>query len=159
MLITSLLDMKNFETNTVIQVPVPIVFNSLTNQINAWWTEMFEGSAEKVGDVFTVRFGSQIYKTLKVEELIPNESLTWRVIDSIIDLPELNNKSEWVDTRIIWTLSNTTTGTEVQLTHIGLTPEIECYDLCKNGWQSFLYSLNKYLITGIGAPFKLIDTE
>jgi len=45
------------------------------------------------------------------------------------------------------------------LTHIGLTPEIECYDLCKNGWQSFLYSLNKYLTTGIGAPFKLIDTE
>ena len=151
--------MKNFETNLIVEAPIDLIYNSLMNSINEWWTEMFEGSAQKVGDIFTIRFGSQIYKTMKVEELILNHSVTWLVVDALIDLPELDHKKEWIDTQIIWTLSSTAAGTMLRLTHIGLTPEVQCYDLCKNGWQSFLYSLNKYLTTGIGAPFKLTDGD
>ena len=36
---------------------------------------------------------------------------------------------------------------------------IQCYDLCKNGWQSFLYSFNKFLTTGKGVPFSLTESN
>lgn len=151
--------MKSFETSLIIQATENMIFDSLTNSLIAWWTEMFEGSAKKNGDIFTIRFGSQIYKTIKVEEVILNQSVTWLVVDALIDMPELENKKEWIGTRIIWTISAGSSGTTLRLKHIGLTPEIQCYELCKNGWQSFLYSLNKYLTTGVGVPFQLTNGE
>jgi hypothetical protein len=151
--------MNDFTANLIIHSTGSKIYDSLTNFLHKWWTEMFEGSAHEIGDIFTIRFGSEIHKTMKVEELILNQSVTWLVVDACIDLPELDNKKEWIDTRIIWTISTSASETTLKLTHIGLTPEVQCYDLCKNGWQSFLYSLKKYLNTGIGVPFKLADAD
>ena len=69
------------------------VFQAITQQIPKWWTEDFEGSADKVNDEFTVRF-STTFKTMKVQELIPNEKIVWLCIDTLIDIPELQNNTE-----------------------------------------------------------------
>ena len=145
--------------NLILHVQRDKIYEGLTNLIPEWWTEMFEGSAQKIGEVFTIRFGTQIHKTMKVEELIRNKKVSWLVVDAFIDLPDLANKKEWIDTQIIWNISTTSGKTTLQLTHIGLTPEIECYDLCKNGWQSFLYSFSKFVTTGVGVPFRLAETD
>lgn len=120
---------------------------------------MFEGSAQTVGKTFTIRFGPQIFKTMVVEELIQNKKVAWQVQDAFIDLPELDNKKEWINTRIVWELSILPEGTLLRLTHIGLTPKSECYDLCSSGWLSFLYSLDKFIHTGVGTPFTLAETD
>ena len=151
--------MENFTMNLILHVQRDKIYEGLTNLIHEWWTEMFEGSAQKIGEVFTIRFGTQIHKTMKVEELIRNKKVSWLVVDAFIDLPDLANKKEWIDTQIIWNISTTSGKTTLQLTHIGLTPEIECYDLCKNGWQSFLYSFSKFVTTGVGVPFRLAETD
>jgi hypothetical protein len=151
--------MENFTSKLILEANEQEVYEGLTLLISKWWSEMFEGSAHERGDVFTIRFGPQVYKTMEVEELIWNEKVSWRVVDALIDLPELSNNKEWIDTRIIWDISTTSGGTALHLTHIGLTPQIQCYDLCRHGWQSFLYSFNRFLTTGIGVPFSLSDPE
>lgn len=81
---------------------------------------MFEGTAEQPGQTFTIRFGSQVFKTMLVEELVSGKKVVWRVIDALIDLPDLANKTEWINTHMIWDISGTANGTVLQLTHVGL---------------------------------------
>ncbi|WP_407429422.1 SRPBCC family protein [Arcticibacter sp.] len=151
--------MDNFSTSLIFQEKEDKIYDGLTTYISAWWTDMFEGSANMEGQTFTIRFGPQVFKTIRVEELIKNKKVAWRVVDALIDLPELGNKKEWVNTRIIWELSTHSNGTALRVTHIGLTPEAECYELCSSGWKSFLYSFNKFINTGVGTPFTLAEAD
>lgn len=151
--------MDSFSMSLTFQQKEDKIFQGLTTQINEWWTEMFEGSGRTVGQTFTIRFGSQVFKTMLVEELITNKKVAWRVQDALIDLPELVNKREWINTRIVWDLSTHQNGTLLKVTHIGLTPSTECYELCSSGWQSFLYSFDKFINTGVGTPFTLTEAD
>jgi hypothetical protein len=36
----------------------------------------------------------------------------------------------------------------------GLTPKLECFVDCKNGWDHFLPSLRQFVDTGVGNPWK-----
>ncbi|REG76876.1 SRPBCC family protein [Algoriphagus antarcticus] len=147
--------MENFKKTIILQATDKSVYEALTNSIAKWWTEMFEGSSDKQDETFTIRFGSNVFKTLKVEELIPNAKVVWNVTDSVIDIPELKNKTEWINTKIIWEISRQDSQTEICLTHLGLTPEIECYNICESGWHNFTDSLTDFIKTGIGKPFKV----
>lgn len=129
------------------------VFNALTNEIPLWWTVSFEGSSNQQRDVFTIRFGEHIYKTMQVCELSPNSKVIWYVTGSVIGISELNNQTEWTGTTIVWEITQREKNTELILTHIGLSPDVECYDICKNGWKQFTDSLKLLLETGTGNPF------
>ncbi|WP_167033362.1 SRPBCC family protein [Chryseobacterium sp. Tr-659] len=129
-------------------------YNAVTQQIPLWWTEMFEGTAAKVGAVFTIRFGDNIYKTMRVKELVDHSKVIWDVEDSLIALPELNNQTEWIGTTIIWNIEQKENLTQLQVTHIGLSPDVECYDICSDGWLQFMNSLKLFLETGKGSPYK-----
>lgn len=129
------------------------VFKALTDEIPFWWTTLFEGAANSKNDRFTVRFGDQIYKTIRVEELHENEKVVWYVEDSLIAVPGLKNQKEWIGTMIVWNIIEMENGTVLQLEHIGLQPEIECYAICIDGWRQFVKSLELYVETGKGQPF------
>jgi uncharacterized protein YndB with AHSA1/START domain len=146
--------MDNFKMTIIIQATDNKVFDALTNSITKWWTEMFEGTSNKQGQFFTIRFGTNVFKTMRVEELIENKKVVWNVTDSLIDIPELNNKTEWINTKIVWEISIQDNQTELHLTHFGLTPQVECYNICQNGWHNFTDSLTQFINTGIGKPFK-----
>lgn len=149
------LTMDNFKKTIIIQATDKRVYDALTNSIPEWWTEMFEGAANGQGQTFTVRFGADVFKTLVVQELIPNKKVVWLVTNSLIDIPELKNKTEWINTKIVWEISSQDNKTALLLTHIGLTPEIECYNICERGWHNFTDSLTSYVVTDKGEPFKL----
>lgn len=114
---------------------------------------MFEGSADKHHGTFTVRFGENVYKTMRTE-LFPSSKVVWHVTDSRINVSGLKNQQEWIGTTIIWEITAYENGSQLQLTHIGLQPTIECYDMCTNGWKQFTDSLKLFLETGTGKPFK-----
>src|SRR5690606_9972908 len=128
-------------------------FKALTQQIDNWWTEDFKGSSDNLNDEFTVQFGTT-FKTMKVMELIPNQRVVWLCIDTLIDLPELQNNTEWKGTKIVWELENEIETTKITLTHFGLTPQVKCYSICEQGWESFLNSLKQFVETNIDLPFK-----
>lgn len=151
--VNNYLSTKDFEKTVLMDATGEVVFKSIIN-IPLWWTEMFEGSADQPGDTFTVRFGASVFKKMIVEEMMPGRKILWNVVDACVDIPELNNRSEWVGTKIIWEISPAGSGAELRLTHIGLTPEVECYSICQNGWNGFLQSLSAYIATGAGLPYK-----
>lgn len=146
--------MDNYTNTIEVKTTADKSYSALAHQIPLWWTEMFEGSSEQTGNVFTIRFGANIHKTMRVKESILSSNIIWEVEDSLIALPELKNHTEWIGTTIVWELVPTGENTQIKVTHLGLNPDIECYDICSNGWSQFLSSLKLFLETGKGTPYK-----
>lgn len=146
--------MESYNSVTVIKAEPELVYQALTAYVPKWWSELFEGSSDTPGATFTVRFGESIYKVFTVEALQLNTRVVWSVIDSVIDIPELENKSEWIGTSIEWDIKSEQHATVLTLSHIGLTPQIECYEICRAGWGQFLASLKAFAETGQGMPFQ-----
>jgi len=145
--------MENYSMTILLDSPAEKVFGALTNNIPLWWTEMFEGIPNKQGETFTIHFGEQVFKQFRVQELEPNRKVVWYVEDSLLDLPDLENKKEWIGTTIIWELTEKNGNSEIHLTHLGLHPAIECYQVCLDGWRQFTTSLKSFVETGKGSPY------
>jgi hypothetical protein len=120
--------------------------------VNEWWAQNFEGSAKNLDDVFTVRFGTTSV-TFKITEAVQAKKVAWHVIDCY--LPWLNNKTEWTDTTVVFEVSGQGNSTTIDMTHIGLSPEVECYTACEKGWDGHIKeSLFKLMTEGQGMPQK-----
>lgn len=152
--LSNYLKSNDFKYEIQVNVSIEKAFESITNEIPLWWTEMFEGTSNTVGESFTVRFGSSVFKTMRLEEIVPQEKIVWFVTDTIINIPELKNKREWLNTRIIWEFKEEKTNIIIRVTHIGLNSAIECYEICSTGWRQFCDSLKSFLENGTGMPFK-----
>ncbi|WP_313092233.1 SRPBCC family protein [Chryseobacterium flavum] len=146
--------MDNYSNTIEIKATAEKVYEALTLHIPLWWSEMFTGSSSQVDDVFTIRFGDHIFKTMRVKELVDHSKVIWYVEDSLIALPELKNQTEWIGTTIIWEIEQKEGGSLLHLTHMGLNQAVECYDLCTGGWVQFIDSLKLFLETGKGRPYR-----
>ena len=142
-----------YQSSIVVHTSAAAIFTSLTTKIHEWWTESIEGSAKNSNDWFTVRFGNT-FKAFEVEEIIPDKKIIWKCIDARIDMPSLENKSEWTGTKIVWEMYPENGSTKLEMIHYGLTPSFECYEICENGWLQFLDSLKNFLSTGKGMPYR-----
>lgn len=140
---------KNYHTRITAGVTAKEAIEKI-NHVSAWWTKNFEGSAQKPGDAFTVRFG-EVWKRFAVVEFVAGQRIEWEVTDC--HLPWLADKKEWVNTHLVWEFSPGKDSTQIDFTHVGLIPEMECYDDCKPGWDFYLNeSLSKLLNEGRGLP-------
>lgn len=120
------------------------------SEVSAWWVKNFEGKASGLRDNFTVHFG-ETFVTFEVVDLIPGDTIVWEVKDCY--LPWQQDKTEWNGTRVVWELIPEDGGTKIIMTHIGLTPEQECYDNCRQGWTEHISdSLLNLINTGKGKP-------
>jgi hypothetical protein len=123
---------------------------SKINDVAAWWSKNFGGRAQKLNDTFTVRFG-EIWKSFKVIELVANRKMVWEV--TACHMPWLVDKQEWKGTKLVWEITGKKDSTQVNFTHLGLTPDVECYDVCDQGWTFFIHeSLLKWLNENKGDP-------
>ncbi|EQA37263.1 hypothetical protein LEP1GSC047_4162 [Leptospira inadai serovar Lyme str. 10] len=73
-------------------------------------------------------------------------------------MPWFSDKKEWANTKLIFDLNEKDGVTELNFTHDGLTPDLECYTDCEEGWTHWIRtSLFSYFTTGKGvfrAPTK-----
>jgi hypothetical protein len=143
--------MKNENYNITINVDASAqdAVESICN-VAGWWTINLEGNTKNLNDVFTVHFG-KTFVTFKITEFIPDKKISWLVTDSVVH--SLKDIKEWNDTKVLWDISEENGAAKITMTHVGLTPAVECYDMCKKGWNFFTgESLKKLINEGKGLP-------
>lgn len=143
----------HYQNNLVINAGQFEILEALTTQICNWWTEDFSGAAENINDEFSVRFGNT-FKTFVVTEL-SSTKISWKCVDAYMDMPDLNKKDEWKGTIVHWEIGSAGQQNCLQIIHEGLTPQIAYFDMCQQGWISFLASLKNWLETKEGSPYKV----
>lgn len=121
------------------------------SRVNEWWAKNIEGNTKNLNDVFTVHFSNGTFVTFKVTESVPGEKIVWQVTDCF--LPWLKDKTEWTGTSVVYEIVPSGNETRVTMTHVGLVPEIECFEGCEAGWNRyFKSSLFKLLTENAGVP-------
>jgi|SRR5579884_2630137 len=141
--------MQDYKSAITAKIGVNEAFERIT-RVSDWWTAGTHGSARKLGDEFTVRWG-ETFVTFKVTELVPGKRAVWLVTDCNVE--GFKDKTEWKGTKVVWDLSSKNGETHVSMTHVGLVPTVACYALCESGWNFYVgESLLRLLTEGKGLP-------
>ncbi|MDP9081956.1 MAG: SRPBCC domain-containing protein [Bacteroidota bacterium] len=139
---------QDFTTTIVVQQSPEQVFNAVNNP-QAWWSGEITGSTEKLNDEFTYRYKEFHLSKQRIVETVPGKKVVWLVTESQINYTE--DKSEWTGTRMIFEISELDNKTQLRFTHMGLVPEIECFDSCSNAWSQLIHQgLFSLITTGKG---------
>jgi hypothetical protein len=125
------------------------VFDGITN-VRGWWSNTLEGESAQQGDEFIYRHGNLHYSKHRVIESIPGKKMVWLTLGSSINF--VDDKTEWDNTTIVFEITEHNDETTVRFTHIGLTPALACYEACTGGWNYYIESLKKLIVSGKGNP-------
>jgi len=138
----------NYTTSFTVDQPAEAVFAAINNP-RAWWSESIEGVTDKIGATWRYHFRDIHSCTIKVTEMQPGR-IAWHVLENHFNF--IADKTEWVDTRILFDVTPKGGKTEVRFTHVGLVPAYECYVVCQNAWGTYVGSLKSLITTGTGFP-------
>jgi hypothetical protein len=142
---------KNNLTTTITVDQSPEEVFAAINNVRGWWSGEIEGETDKLGDVFTYRYGDLHYSKQQITESVPGGRVVWLVVDS--NLSFVADKTEWNGTKITFDISKQGDKTQLQFTHVGLANDHECFDACSNAWSSYIQgSLRSLIATGSGQP-------
>lgn len=140
----------DFNTSIMVTQTPAEAFEAITN-VRGWWSEEIVGGTAKLNDVFNYHFKDVHTCTIKLTEVIPGKKVTWHVLDNYFNFTKDN--SEWKDTKVVFEISEVDNKTLVNVTHLGLVPEYECFDICSNAWTQYIrQSLFSLITTGKGQP-------
>lgn len=138
---------KNYLKEILVNATASQVFSALTQKLDLWWGKT-DKPANIIGDEFTVYFGEASW-TFKITEYVPNSKLTWECIGG---KPDFN--AEWIGDMLYWTINETDNNTKISLLQVGLTPDMNCYDICAPTWDKFIMiSLKSFVETGVAETF------
>ena len=141
---------QNYSTTFTVDQTPEEAFAAINN-VRDWWSGNIEGSTNKLGEEWTYRYKDIHYSKQKITEIIPGRKVAWLVLDSYLNFIE--DKTEWNGTRITFEIAKKGDKTEVRFDHLGLTPEVECYEACSNAWGGYVNGSLRNLITkGKGQP-------
>jgi len=140
---------QNFNAVFLFDQSAKEVFDAVTN-VRGWWSETVEGGTRNLNDEFVYRYADLHYSKQKLTEVIPNKKVVWLVTDS--NLTFVEDKNEWTGTHVIFEITEKAGQTQLSFTHVGLSPQVECYKACSGGWTFYLQSLCALITTGKGNP-------
>lgn len=126
------------------------VFHAVTNP-RGWWSEEIEGGTEKLNDEFDYHFEDIHLCKIKLVEVVPDKKVVWLVRDNYFKFTK--DKTEWIGTKVIFDISQKDGKTELRMTHQGLVPEYECFEICHDAWTNYIQnSLRNLVVSGKGQP-------
>ncbi|HEX8310573.1 MAG TPA: SRPBCC domain-containing protein [Chthoniobacteraceae bacterium] len=144
--------MNHYRRQLLLTATPAAVYEALTTSegLRGWWTQTCD-IATGLGKS-TFRFNNT-YKVMQVEYLEPEREVRWQCVEAHLEAPGVKKTDEWIGTQIVFKLSPDGGGkTQLDLQHLGLTPALECFELCQGGWNHFLASLQSFVETGKGTP-------
>ena len=140
----------DFTTTLTVDKSPKEAFQAITN-VRGWWSEEIEGGTAKLNDVFDYHFRDVHRCKIKLTEVIPDQKVVWWVMDNYFNFTK--DKSEWKDTTISFEITRKDDKTQIRMTHHGLVPDYECYDICQDSWTNYMqHSLRDLIMTGKGKP-------
>ncbi len=145
----------DFQKVITVKVSSEKVFEAVTTGINSWWGNVDNARIEKVGDEFSIFFEENTIWRFVISKMDRFEAVHWTCVHAYHAYGGLKGiEKEWLNSKIKWQIKDLKNGeTQIRFEHIGLTPELNCYDICHAGWTHFVASsLKQYLETGKGLP-------
>ncbi|MBL0947351.1 SRPBCC domain-containing protein [Brevundimonas sp.] len=133
----------DFTTSFRVAQGPEVVFAAITTP-RAWWSGQHEGNPARLGETFTYRYEDLHYSRQQVSELVPGKRVAWRVLESVLNY--VDDRSEWTGTTIAFDIARKGAGTEIVFTHVGLKPNVECFDTCSDSWTALIQGSLKELI-------------
>ncbi len=147
---TQKMNTADFTTTILVDQTPKQVFDAINN-VRGWWSEEIEGSTDKLNDEFTYHYEDVHRCKMRLIEVIPDKKVVWLVLDNYFKF--MKDKSEWTGTKIIFEIAEQDNKTQIRLTHLGLVPEYECYNICRDAWSNYIHnSLRSLITTGKGQP-------
>ena len=138
-------------TTTLLVDQTPEEAFAAINNVRGWWSEEIEGSTDKLNEVFFYHYQDIHLCKLKLIELVPEKKLVYQVLDNQFNFT--NDKSEWINTKLIFKISGEGNKTKIEYTHEGLIPDYECYNVCFDAWTFYIKkSLYNLITIGKGEP-------
>jgi uncharacterized protein YndB with AHSA1/START domain len=142
-------DNADYEKTLRIKAAPDALFDALTTieGLSAWWSKAM-GSGETGGQLkFFMSAPEPV--AMRVVAAVRPVSVQWTVTACDF-LPD------WVGTRPTFTITAIDgiggETSELHFRHRGLTGELDCIEMCSQGWDHFLPSLRAYVETGHGSP-------
>ncbi len=140
----------SFSSTILVDKPIEHAFRSIQN-FRGWWSEEIEGQTDKTGEIFFYHYKDVHLCKIQLTEVMPDKKLVYQVIENEFNFTK--DKTEWINTRLIFELSAENSKTRIVFTHEGLTPAYECYPVCQDAWSSYIQgSLKDFIETGTGKP-------
>ncbi len=88
---------------------------------------------------------------MKIIEFVPDEKVVWLVLDNYFNF--IKDEREWKGTKIVFEISEKDNKTQLRMTHLGLVPQYECFEICRDAWTNYIQnSLRNLITTGKGQP-------
>ena len=141
---------SDFTTTLLVDQTPEETFNAINN-VRGWWSEQIEGSTNELNDEFMYQYKDVHACKMRLAEVIPNKKVVWHVLNNHFNFTK--DKSEWIDTKIIFEIAEKDGKTQLRFTHEGLVPQYECYQVCFDAWTSYIQgSLKNLITTGKGLP-------
>jgi uncharacterized protein YndB with AHSA1/START domain len=136
----------DYEKTIRVDAAPDAVFDALitVDGLTAWWTPA-TGSGDTGGEL---RFSMNAPDpcVMRVDDARRPTFVQWTVTECAFE-------PDWVGTRPTFTIRPVDGGTsEVRFVHIGLTPELDCIEVCTRGWNHFIPSLRDHVERGEGSP-------
>ncbi len=142
--------LPDFTTTLLVDQTPHEVFNAVNN-VRGWWSKEIEGNTNTLNDEFTYHYEDVHQCRIKLIEVLPNEKIVWRVMNNYFKFTK--DQSEWTGTKICFEISKKGNKTQLCFTHLGLVPQYECYEICKDAWSNYIHdSLYSLITTGKGQP-------
>lgn len=144
------MDNQDYTTTIIVDTTTEKVFKAIKN-FRAWWSEDIEGETDKLNEVFFYHYKDVHLCKIKLIEMKSNEKLVYQIIDNQFSFTK--DKKEWINTKLIFEISEQNNKTKIKFTHQGLVPEYECYEICEDAWSNYIKkSLLDLITTGKGEP-------
>ncbi len=141
---------KSFTATILVSKSATETFDAIKN-FRGWWSEDIEGNTDRLNETFFYHYKDIHLCKLKLIEAVPETKLVYQVVENQFNF--IKDQSEWVNTRLIFDITENGNATEVRFTHEGLVPEYECYQVCNDAWSGYINnSLKNYVDTGTGNP-------